>query len=563
MKGHSLIFVVFFVAVVPMAPPHLVAKDKTTGIALHDVAPQAGIRARMVCGGPEKKWIFEANGTGTACFDYDNDGWLDFLIVNGSTLDRLKDIVSGRPARTSTPAVYLYRNLQDGTFEDVTRDAGLSNPFWGTGANAADYNNDGHVDLLITTIGADLLYRNDGDGTFTEVRKKAGLSEEIAWHTGSTFGDYDSDGDLDLYIAGYVDIHSLDLHQPAPVCRYLDLPVFCGPRQLKGERDILYRNNGDGTFTDVTDLARVKDEKAYYGFTPVFDDLNDDGRPDIFVANDSSPNYLYLNRGDGRFEESALTSGVGFSMDGRAQADMGAALGDYDNDGKIDVLTTTFSEDYFPLFRRNRSGFFDEISAAAGFGTATLAYLGWGCGFTDLDNDGDKDLWTANGHIYPDIGKASRAGYFQPLAIFENRERKFVPIEGPSVPAQSYRGGCSGDFDNDGKVDVLAVPVDGAPVLLQNRTETGHSWIGFKLKGGESNRDGIGTRVRIEFCGHARVAALRNGGSYVSRHDERLHFGLGSCGEVDRVVITWPRGREQVLESVEINQYVTVEEPSL
>ena len=350
MKGRSLIFAVFFVTLVPAALLHLVAEDKTTAIVLQDVAPQAGIRAQMVCGGPEKRWIFEANGSGTACFDYDNDGWLDFLIVNGSTLERLKDIVLGKPTRTSTPALYLYRNLKDGKFEDVTREAGLSNPFWGTGANAADYNNDGYVDVLITTIGVDLLYKNNGDGTFTEVTENAGLSDEIAWHTGSTFGDYDLDGDLDLYVAGYVDIHSLPLNQPAPVCRYLDLPVFCGPRQLKGETDILYRNNGDGTFTNVTESARVKDEKAHYGFTAVFDDLNDDGRPDIFVANDSSPNYLYLNRGDGRFEESALTSGVGFSADGRAQADMGAALGDYDNDGRIDVFTTTLFGRLFPTF---------------------------------------------------------------------------------------------------------------------------------------------------------------------------------------------------------------------
>ena len=293
MKWRFLIFAAFLVTAVPVAKLHLIAEDKTTAIVLQDVASQAGIRAQMVFGGPEKKWIFEANGSGAACFDYDNDGWLDFLIVNGSTLGRLKEIVSGKLTRTSVPALYLYRNLKDGKFEDVAVESGLSNPFWGTGANAADYDNDGNTDVLITTIGVDLLYRNNGDGTFTEATERAGLSDKIAWHTGSTFGDYDLDGDLDLYVAGYVDIHSLDLNQPAPVCRYLDLPVFCGPRQLKGETDILYRNNGDGTFTDVTASAGVNDEKAYYGFTPVFDDLNDDGKPDIFVANDSSPNYLF------------------------------------------------------------------------------------------------------------------------------------------------------------------------------------------------------------------------------------------------------------------------------
>ncbi len=335
----------------------------------------------MRCGGPEKKWIPEANGSGAAWLDYDRDGRMYLLIVNGSTMDDLRRILAGKvpPARPGN--LYLYRNLGDGHFEDVTARSGLSNPYWGTGAAVADFNNDGYPDILVTNIGLDLLFRNNGDGTFTDVSRAAGLSSKIAWHTGAAFGDYDADGKLDFYVAGYVDLKALKLDVPAPVCRYRAISGFCGPLGLKGESDILYRNNGDGTFTDVTEKAGVRDKGLYHGFSVLFDDFNQDGKIDIFVANDSDPNYLYLNQGDGTFQEAALPSGVAFSGDGRAQSNMGVAAGDFNNDGLLDLLTTTFSEDYFPFFQQRSPGFFEDSSAPVGLVTATLPWVGWACGF--------------------------------------------------------------------------------------------------------------------------------------------------------------------------------------
>ena len=354
------------------------SKSNNNEISLQDVAAASGIRASLRCGGPDKPWIPEANGSGAAWLDYDNDGWMDLLIVNGSSMEELRKIVSGSAPQPQKEGVYLYRNLGNGHFQDVTTKAGLFNPYWGTGANAADYDNDGFVDILITTIGVDLLFRNNHNGTFSEVGKVAGLKQQISWHTGSAFGDYDGDGKLDLYIAGYVDIMALPLTAKPPVCRYNGIPVFCGPRGLKGEVDLLYHNNGDGTFKEVTREAGVTDSAAYYGFSAVFDDFNGDGKLDIFVANDSCPNYLYRNLGDGTFKEVALDSGVAFNADGRAQTNMGVAVGDYDNDGKIDLLTTTFSEDYFPLFHQKTPGFYEDISSSVGLRTinSSLARVG-------------------------------------------------------------------------------------------------------------------------------------------------------------------------------------------
>lgn len=393
--------------------------------------------------------------------------------------------------------------------------------------------------------------------------RSAGLSRKIAWHTGSAFGDYDNDGYLDLYVAGYVDIRSLPLDEAAPVCHYRGLPVFCGPKNLKGEEDILYRNNGDGTFIEVTQQAGVSDRRAYYGFTAVFDDFNQDGKIDIFVANDSCPNYLYRNLGNGTFNEVALSSGVAFNSEGQSQANMGVAVGDYDNDGGIDLLTTTFSEDYFPLFEQQTPGLFEEVSARTGLGTVTIPYLGWGCGFADLDNDGDRDLWLANGHVYPTADKLASTNYFQPLTVLENRDAKFFLSHRAMtlVPENSYRGACSGDFDNDGKIDLAVLPIEGSPLLLVNRTLTENSWIGFRLRGTQSNRDAIGAKVRVESCGRPQTDTIRNGGSYLSKNDPRIHFGLGTCAKVDRATITWPKGKVQVLEGLKVNEYITIEEP--
>jgi hypothetical protein len=537
------------------------SKGNNNPINLQDVAAASGIKASLRCGGRDKLWIPEGFGSGAAWLDYDNDGWMDLLIVNGSSMDQLRKIVSGTTPPPQKEGVYLYRNLGNGHFQDVTAKAGLFNPYWGTGANATDYDNDGFVDILITTIGIDLLFRNNHNGTFSEVGKVAGLKQQVTWHTGSAFGDYDGDGNLDLYIVGYVNILSVPLTATPPVCRYNGIPVLCGPRGLKGEVDLLYHNNGDGTFKEVTREAKVTDSAAYYGFSAVFDDFNGDGKIDLFVANDSCPNYLYRNLGDGTFQEVGLTSGVAFKADGLPQANMGVAVGDYDNDGKIDLLTTTFSEDYFPLFHQTTSGFYEEISSAVGLQTVTLPLLGWGCGFTDLDNDGDKDLWTVNGHIYPNADKLGSTSYLQSVAIFENREAKFYQTQ-PLPYKNSYRGAATADFDNDGKVDLVVLPIEGSPLLLKNRTTSSYFWIAFKLEGRGCNRDAIGAKVEIEQCGQKQMDTIRNGASYISRSDPRVHFGLGTCTTVDRAVITWPCGKVQVLKDLRVNQYLSVQEPN-
>jgi len=538
------------------------ATPPTNAIFFEDVAAQSGIHAQMRCGGPEKKWIPEANGSGAAWLDFDRDGRMDLLIVNGSTMDDLRQIVAGRVPPAREGSLYLYRNLGNGHFEEVAAHAGLANPYWGTGAAVADFDNDGYPDILVTNIGVDLLFHNNRDGTFTEVGRQAGLRRKVAWHTGAAFGDYDGDGRLDLYVAGYVDLSALRLDAPPPVCIYRGIPGFCGPVGLKGEADILYHNDGHAGFSDVTTKAGVRDKSLRHGFTVVFDDFNQDGKIDIFVANDSDPNYLYVNRGDGTFEETGLPSGVAFGGDGRTQSNMGVAVGDYNNDGLLDLLTTTFSEDYFPLFRQQPHFLFEEISANAGIVAVTTPWVGWACGFADFDNDGQRDLWMANGHVYPKAGMLASTSYLQPVAVLANRGGKFVKaFELTGNLPNSYRGGAAGDFNNDGRIDLVVLPVAGSPLMLENRTQSSSHWIGLDLRGRAGNRDAIGAHVRVQACGGTQVEVVRNGGSYLSVDDPRLHFGLGSCGTLERLRIRWPAGRVQILENIAVDRYLTVEEP--
>lgn len=535
----------------------VLAAEAGSTLRFTDVAAEAGIHAAMRCGGPEKRWIPEANGSGAAWLDYDNDGLMDLLIVNGGTMEQLRKTIAGGKPAPVPGGVYLFHNMGGERFEDVTEKAGLANPYWGTGANAADYNNDGFTDILITTIGIDLLYRNNGNGTFTEVGKSAGLRQTIAWHTGSAFGDFDGDGKLDLFITGYVNIHSMSFNEPAPVCDYFGQHVFCGPIGLKGEHSVLYHNNGDGTFTDITKASGIGNAPAAHGFTAVTGDFNGDGKLDIFVANDSDPNYLFLNQGDGTFKEAALDRGVAFNADGRAQSNMGVAAGDFGRTGQNDVLTTTFNKDYFPLFQRDGSGMYEEVASSTGLTTATMKYLGWACGFTDFANSGARDLWTANGHVYP-----TDESYYEPIAIFRRTAGAVKQIYSfPPKPSNSYRGGCTGDFNNDGRVDLLVLPIAGSPVLLRNDTVNQNQWVGFRLRGTRSNRDAIGATVAVTACGQKQVDMVRSGGSYISRNDPRLHFGIGSCSSVARVDIKWPSGTVQSLSSVKPDRYITVEEP--
>jgi len=536
--------------------------EPPSGIRFHNIADAAGIHARMRCGSAEKRRIPEANGSGAAWLDYDRDGNLDLLIVNGSDIETLKRILAGKIPPPRDGSLYLYRNTGRGLFEDVTLQAGLSNPYWGTGVAVADFNNDGYPDILVTSIGRDLLFRNNRNGTFTEVSQPAGLSRTLAWHTGAAFGDVDGDGKLDLYVAGYVTLDELRLDQPPSVCMYRNVPGFCGPKGLKGAPDILYHNNGDSTFTDVTSGAGVKDSDLRHGFSVVFDDFNQDGRIDIFVANDSDPNYLYLNQGGGKFKEAGLGSGVAFNADGQTQANMGVAVGDYDNDNLLDILTTTFSEDYFPLFHQRAGGFFEDVSALAGLQTATSHWVGWACGFVDFDNDGFQDLWIANGHVYPNAGMLPGTTYHQPLSVFWNRRGMFVRVFEalPGDTRQSYRGGAAGDFLNNGKLGVIVLPIEGTPLLLQNVTSSASHWAGFALSSQSGNRDAIGAQVRIDHCGKTQVASVRNGGSYISVDDPRIHFGLGTCATIDRVSVRWPSGKRQVLEHVAPDRYVEIKE---
>jgi enediyne biosynthesis protein E4 len=525
-------------------------------LEFREVSDAANLRADIRCGGPEKRWIPEANGSGVAWLDYDNDGRMDLLIVNGSDMDTLRRILAGQPPSQVKGGVFLFHNLGNGRFEDVTERAGLTNPYWGTGANAADFDNDGFTDILITTIGLDRLYRNNGNGTFTEIGKKAGLSRLVAWHTGSAFGDFDGDGKLDLFVTGYVDIHSLSFADPAPACDYEGKKTFCGPNGLKGEHGILYHNNGDGTFSDRTRESGLGNLPPAHGFTVVADDFNQDGKIDLFVANDSDPNFLFLNQGNGTFKEVGLDRGVAFNADGRAQANMGVAVGDITHSGKLDLLTTTFHQDYFPLFRADKAGYFEDIAAQSGLATATSQYLGWACGLTDFDNRGERQFWSANGHVYPQV-----ASYWQPFVIFRNGAGRFAQVFSyPQKPQNSYRGAAVADYDNDGRMDVVILPIEGQPILLRNETGGEANWVGLSLRGTHSNRDAVGAAVKLEACGAAQFDSVRNGGSYLSRNDPRLHFGLGSCGKVDRVTVQWPGGRSQIVTTFPSNRVTTIEE---
>lgn len=531
-------------------------------LRLVNVAHEVGLNPQISHGGPSKRWIAEANGSGVAVLDYDEDGWMDVLVVNGSTMGSLREITAGRTPSDSGRGVFLFRNLEGHRFEDVTRKSGLTCPYWGTGANAADYDNDGDVDVLITTIGRDLLYRNNGDGRFAEAGKEAGLSQTHAWHTGSSFGDLDADGDLDLYVTGYLNLESLPVKGEPPVCDYRGMGVFCGPMQLEPGRDVLYRNDGDGTFSDISEQAGLLAKPSGYGFTPVIDDFDADGNLDIFVANDSSPNSLFINEGNGTFREDGLAAGLAYNADGKTQADMGVCLGDYDSDGDLDLLTTTFSEDHFPLFEQQAPGFFEDVSFRVGLRHETVPHLGWGCGFADLDNDGDRDLWVANGHVYPTADDLATTAYHQPISIFESGAGRFRAASGvvDGAAPNSYRGAASADFDNDGRIDLLVLPIDGAPVFLRNASTVKNSWLGVRLEATHGNREGIGAYVETEFCGRMQVASVRNGSSYASRKDPRVHFGLGSCNAPGRVRVRWPNGVYQALESTAPNQWITVNE---
>jgi hypothetical protein len=528
-------------------------------IRLVDVAQQSGLTLVNVHGGPAKDYIIDTNGNGAALFDYDNDNDLDVLIVNGSTRENI--------TRGGDPIVVLYQNDGKGRFRDVTAGSGLAtHRGWGMGSCVADYDNDGFQDVYVTAFGPNVLFRNSGKGTFTDATGTAGVGH-ARWSTNCAFGDYDRDGDVDLYVANYVRFDEQTSPKPGEMsnCRYQGLDVFCGPVGLAGEPDVLYRNNANGTFTDVTAPAGIRDP-GRYGFGVVFSDLNDDGWPDIFVANDSVPSFLFRNNRNGTFSEEGLVSGVALSGDGRAQAAMGADAGDYDGDGDLDLIVTTFAGDYNTLFENGGTGTFTDVTHLAGIGAAALPYLGWGVGFVDMDNDGRLDIFVANGHVYPAVDRQRRGTKFlQRKQLFHNRgNKRFQDVTDSSAGGllieKSSRGAAFGDYDNDGDIDVLVINMNDRPTLLRNETVSGNHWMTIRLEGTKSNRSGIGARVQVRSGGRTQVAEVRSGGSYLSHNDVRAHFGLGTATGADGIEIRWPSGVVDTAKGLAADRFYVAEE---
>jgi len=527
-----------------------------------DIAARAGLTAKTVAGDEKrKKYIIETTGSGAAFFDYDNDGWPDVFLVNGSTL-------AGFP-NGQGPTSHLYHNNGDGTFADVTRKAGVALTGWGQGVCAGDYDNDGWLDLYVTFWGHNVLLHNNGDGTFTDVTKKVGLwRDSVRWGTGCAFVDYDRDGHLDLFVSEYVDFDPK--HTPEPgssaLCQWKGISVMCGPRGLKGTRNELYHNNGNGTFTDVSEKSGISRTDPYYCFTALIGDFDNDGWPDIFVACDSTPSLLFHNNHDGTFTEVAVKAGVAYNEDGREEAGMGAHAGDYKGDGWLDIIRTNFSDDTSTLYHNNGDGTFTDVTYVSGLG-ANTQFLGWGTLFVDVDNDGWPDLFVANGHVYPEVDANALNSTFRERKVlyWNQRNGKFKDISldaGPGIttPFNSH-GVAAADFDNDGVVEILVNNSHDPPSLLKNNGEHG-SWLSLKLVGTKSNRDAIGARVTVSAEGHQQLQEVCSGGGYISQSDFRLHFGLGKATKAETVEVKWPSGLRQVFHDVDADKFYQIQEGS-
>jgi hypothetical protein len=546
-------------------------------VIFEDITKQAGLSGwQHKMGVPEKNYIVETNGSGVCLLDYDNDGWLDIYLVNGSTFNALD-------GKEEPPHAALFHNNHDGTFTDVTAQAGVANDRWGYGCSVADYDNDGWPDLFVGNYGKNRLYHNNHDGTFTNVAEKAGV-QLGNWSTGSAWGDYDGDGLLDLYVAGYV---HFDRDNP-PIggskavnyafCQYRGAAVNCGPRGLQGEPDHLFHNNGDGTFTDVTVKAGVEDKNHYYGFTAIFVSLNGNGKPDLVVGNDSEPNFLYINKGDGTFDDQSYISGFALNEDGREIASMGIAAGDYENNGLIDFFVTDFGDDYKVLFHNDGDASFSDASYKAGIAQTTIPFVGWGDGFIDYDNDGWLDLFMVNGHVYPQVDQhnwgttfAERSLLFHNIPDGTGKGRKFEyvpPVKGSGladvIPA---RGAAFGDLFNDGKIDVVINSIDGPPVLLRNVNPDHHHWVELKLVGGvdpttgkKSPRDATCATAYLTANGMRQRQDVLASGSYISANDRRVHFGLGDSTDAGTVEIHWPSGARETIKLPAVDRIYTITE---
>ncbi len=524
-----------------------------------EVSKQAGINFTLTSGDPEKRYIVEAKGGGgVAWIDFNNDGFPDLFLVNGSTFEHWK--------RGDSPRSSLYRNNRDGTFTDVSRGSGLERTGWGMGVCVGDYDNDGYDDLYVTYYGGNVLYRNNGDGTFTDVTERAGVRGH-GWGMGCAFGDYDSDGRLDLYVANYVDVDIEHLGEPgsAPNCTYRSIPTFCGPRGLPGGRDILYHNRGDGTFEDVSERAGI-DAERYAGLGVVMGDFDRDGRLDIYVANDSTPSSLYHNNGDGTFTDIGAQAGVAYSGEGQEQAGMGTDVGDYDNDGWPDLVKGNFSDDAKNLYHNHRDGTFTDVTYPAGLGDVGWLFTTFGAKFLDFDNDGWKDIFLANGQVFPQIDRYQTGiTYAERNLLFHNRSNgtfeEVGPRSGPGLAIKKVsRGLATADYDNDGDLEILVTNMNDSPDLLRHARKNSHHSILVKTVGTRSNRDGIGAEIKVVAGGLTQVDWVRSGGSYLSSSDLRVHFGLGNAASVDRLEVRWPSGRTDVVSSPMVDHVLVVEE---
>ncbi|MGI8988338.1 MAG: CRTAC1 family protein [Bryobacteraceae bacterium] len=530
--------------------------------AFVDIAKSAGIDVVVRSGTPDKKYLMETVTGGVCLLDYDNDGKLDIYFVNGSNMTAY---LASRPGYGNR----LYHNNGDGTFTDVTVKAGVGGGIgWGMGCSAADYNNDGFEDLYVTNLGRNILYRNNRDGTFTDIGK-ASHTDHLGWSTGSTWGDFDGDGRVDLYVANYVDFDFKNPPQPGrdDTCKYLGIDIACGPRGLNGAQGVLFHNNGDGTFSDQTELRGLK-TAAYYSLGACAVDYDNDGDLDIFVANDSTPNFLFQNQGDGTFKEVAMPAGVAYNEDGNAQAGMGVDFADYDNDGWLDGIITVFARDTNTVFhnesRRNGKVMFSDATTRAGQ-RDSYPYMSWGVGFVDFDNDGLRDIYVVNGHLYPQIDALkNEMGYRQNDLFYQGiGGGRFQNVSTQlRHPKHVGRGAAFGDLNNDGRMDVVISNLDDRPNVLMNHQKNTNHWIVIRCIGTISNRDAIGARVAVTTESGTQIGDVKSGCSYLSSSDQRVHFGLGRTERIQRLAIRWPSGKKTEMTNVSADQILQVHEPS-
>jgi len=523
---------------------------------LEDVTDKAGIHFSHAAT-PTNKYLIESMSGGVLLLDYDRDGWLDIYFTNAPTVEMA---LRGEKARSA-----LYHNNHDGSFTDVTDKAGVGGAGYAMGGAVGDFDNDGWPDIYVTGYAGNTLYHNNGDGTFTDVTEKAGVRDG-RWSTGAAFGDYDGDGFLDLMVANYVDF---DIHHPpafgsSTTCKYMGVDVQCGPRGLKGSGDTLFHNNGDGTFADVSKKAGVDDPNGYYGLGVIWSDFNNTGRPDIYVANDSTASFLYRNDGNGKFTDIGLESGTALGEDGHEQAGMGIAIGDYSHTGRPSMVVTTFALDNSPLYRNDGKWDFQDVSYASGLGLPSVPWVKWGVAFVDLDNDGWLDLMTVSGHVYPQTDTlVSGAHYREPKLLQLNQgDGTFCDASdqaGPAIQEQRVsRGMAVGDLFNDGNMDVVVEDLTGKPMVLRNHGVPGRHWVSFELAGTKSNRLAIGAKLKIVAGGMTQTDEIHSGGSYLSQNDLRVHFGLDKAAKIDSLEIRWPSGKVETIKDLQADKFYSV-----